>query len=163
MRYYVKQGEREWAVDVTRLSGDRLSVTLDGAPTEVTVLAERPTLVVSVGGRVLELFPSGADGVALAGAGAGFRVESGHARALSRSSGEGRAAGAREIRAPMPGRVVKVLVALGDAVSEGSGLLVIEAMKMENELDARAAGTVAGIFVQPGDVVDRGALLVSLA
>jgi acetyl/propionyl-CoA carboxylase alpha subunit len=163
MRYYVKQGEREWAVDVTRLSGERMSVTLDGTPTEVTVLAERPTLVVAVGGRVVELFPSGADGVALAGAGDGFRVESGHARALSRSSGEGRAAGTREIRAPMPGRVVKVLVALGDAVCEGSGLLVIEAMKMENELDARAAGTVAGIFVQPGDVVDRGALLVSLA
>jgi biotin carboxyl carrier protein len=62
----------------------------------------------------------------------------------------------------MPGRVVKVLVSPGDSVEPGAGLLVIEAMKMENELDARSAGVIAGIFVKPGDIVERGALLVSL-
>src|SRR5690554_4309294 len=60
------------------------------------------------------------------------------------------AATARELRAPMPGLVLSVLVEPGQAVAEGAGLVVLEAMKMENELRAPAAGTVAAVHVEPG-------------
>jgi biotin carboxyl carrier protein len=162
MRYYVKQGEREWGVDVERLPTGQVAVTLDGVRTEVTILSEAPTLVVAVGGRVMELFSAGPNAVAMPGGAEAFRFESAQARALT--SGERTQEGecAREVRAPMPGRVVKVLVSPGDSVEPGTGLLVIEAMKMENELDAKSAGVIAGIFVSPGDIVERGALLVSL-
>jgi len=69
---------------------------------------------------------------------------------------------AREVRAPMPGLVVAVLVAPGDAVEAGQGLVVLEAMKMENELKAPAAGTVAAVHAAPGAAVGKNDLLVEL-
>jgi pyruvate carboxylase subunit B len=62
----------------------------------------------------------------------------------------------------MPGLVVRVLVAPGEAVSAGQGLVVMEAMKMENELRATTAGVVTGVVVTPGTAVDKGAVLVTL-
>jgi pyruvate carboxylase subunit B len=58
--------------------------------------------------------------------------------------------------------VVKLLVARGDAVQPGQGLVVLEAMKMENEVRARAAGVVAEIHVAPGATVEGGAKLITL-
>lgn len=69
------------------------------------------------------------------------------------------ASGPAKVLSKMPGRVVKLLVAEGDAVTEGQGLLVLEAMKMQNELTAPRPGTVRGLAVQEGDVVAAGAML----
>ncbi|MCU0228840.1 MAG: biotin/lipoyl-binding protein [Bryobacterales bacterium] len=69
------------------------------------------------------------------------------------------ATGPAKVLSKMPGRVVKMLVSEGDAVTEGQGLLVLEAMKMQNELTAPRAGTVRGLAVQEGDVVAAGAML----
>ena len=71
-------------------------------------------------------------------------------------------AGPQRITAPMPGKVVKVLVAPGDAVEERQGLVVVEAMKMENELRATRAGRVREVHVQEGALVESGRLLVVL-
>jgi biotin carboxyl carrier protein len=71
-------------------------------------------------------------------------------------------AGDGAIRAPMPGRVVRVPVAAGQAVAARQPVVVVEAMKMENELRAPHAGTVRALHVQPGDSVDAGQLLVEL-
>ncbi|MEM1271631.1 MAG: biotin/lipoyl-containing protein [Bacteroidota bacterium] len=68
----------------------------------------------------------------------------------------------KEVRAPMPGLVLRLLVEEGEEVQEGQGLLVLEAMKMENELKAPAAGTVASLHTSPGDAVTKGAVLVEL-
>lgn len=65
--------------------------------------------------------------------------------------------------APMPGLVVRVTVQPGDTVQVGQALVVMEAMKMENELRAPAAGTVRAVLVQPGAKVEKGATLVELA
>src|SRR5207302_65535 len=65
----------------------------------------------------------------------------------------------REVRAAMPGKVVAVLIEAGAAVTRGQGLLVIEAMKMENEVVAPRDGTVQEIRVQPGQAVEAGELL----
>ena len=63
----------------------------------------------------------------------------------------------------MPGVILKVLVKAGDAVKEGDTLAILEAMKMENEIAAPKAGTVAQIVCKVGDKVDTGAALVVLA
>jgi acetyl/propionyl-CoA carboxylase alpha subunit len=67
---------------------------------------------------------------------------------------------AGECRAPLPGAVTKVLVALGDAVPEGAGLVVLEAMKMEHTLRSGGEGVVGQILCAPGDQVDVGDILV---
>ncbi len=72
------------------------------------------------------------------------------------------ASGPAPLMAPMPGLVVRVSVGVGDTVSAGQGLVVVEAMKMENELRASVAGVVTAVLAIPGQAVDKGALLVEL-
>ena len=64
--------------------------------------------------------------------------------------------------APMPGLIVRVNVAPGQQIAAGAGLIVMEAMKMENELRASAGGTVKAVHASPGQAVEKGALLVEL-
>ena len=71
-------------------------------------------------------------------------------------------AGPAPLRAPMPGLIVRVNVEPGDRVQAGQGIVVMEAMKMENELRAQAAGTVRAVHAKPGSAVEKGALLVEL-
>ncbi len=75
--------------------------------------------------------------------------------------GEDAAAGG-EVRAPMPGLVLDVLVEEGDEVTADQGLLVLEAMKMENELKAPSGGIVTAIHAASGDAVDKEALLIEI-
>ena len=70
--------------------------------------------------------------------------------------------GPAPVRAPMPGLIVRVNVKVGDTVQAGQGIVVMEAMKMENELRATAAGIVRSVDVTPGTAVEKGALLVAL-
>jgi acetyl/propionyl-CoA carboxylase alpha subunit len=70
--------------------------------------------------------------------------------------------GPAPVRAPMPGLIVRVNVKVGDTVKAGQGLIVMEAMKMENELRATADGIVKSVDVTPGTAVEKGALLVAL-
>ena len=81
------------------------------------------------------------------------------ATAASHPSGEG----PQRVTAPMPGKIVKLLVKPGDKVQPRQGVVVVEAMKMENELRARAAGTVSEVRVIEGASVEAGAILVILA
>ncbi len=78
---------------------------------------------------------------------------------LRRAAGRFGVAGRQEVVAPMPGRGVKVLVRAGDAVKRGQGLVVVEAMKMENELKAPKAGKVLEVLVKEGQAVEGGARL----
>ena len=71
-------------------------------------------------------------------------------------------AGAETINAPMPGNIVNVQVKAGDTVTKGQVLLVLEAMKMENEIMAPRDGVIAGVHVNKGDSVDSGKLLISM-
>lgn len=71
-------------------------------------------------------------------------------------------AGPAPLKAPMPGLIVRVNVRVGDPVQAGQGLVVMEAMKMENELRAAAAGRVKSVMATPGTAVEKGALLIEL-
>ena len=71
--------------------------------------------------------------------------------------------GPQPLVAPMPGLIVRVTAQPGDVVAPGQGLVVMEAMKMENELRAPGAGRVTAVRVAPGTAVEKGAILVELA
>ena len=73
------------------------------------------------------------------------------------------ASGPQPVTAPMPGLIVRVYVKAGDEVAAGQGVIAMEAMKMENELGSTTAGTVKAVLVQPGQAVEKGAVLVELA
>jgi biotin carboxyl carrier protein len=77
-----------------------------------------------------------------------------------RGAGGPSGAGAQRVTAPMPGRVVRVLVAVGDEVAHRQGLVVVEAMKMENELGAPKAGRIIEVAVVEGVSVEAGRLLI---
>jgi biotin carboxyl carrier protein len=81
----------------------------------------------------------------------------------SRTRGSAGQGGPSDVRAAIPGRIVAVSVAIGDTVEVGQQLLVIEAMKMQNEVRSPRAGVVAKVAVAPGDTVDLGAVLVGIA
>ena len=98
------------------------------------------------------------DGVLIGGG--RFRFEVNDPRSLQgRRSAGGGAAGPRAVKAPMPGRVVRVLAAVGDEVAEQQGVVVIEAMKMQNELKSPKAGKVVRMAVRDGDTVGAGDVL----
>lgn len=78
------------------------------------------------------------------------------------SAANAAAAGPAPLVAPMPGLVVRVEVSVGDAVANGQALVVMEAMKMENELRAPSAGTVTRVAVTPGTAVEKGTVLIEL-
>ena len=99
----------------------------------------------------------------------GYHVEiSGHAlsvqirdpRERTRGSSHARASGRQNITAQMPGKVVRVLVKAGDAVEAGQGLVVVEAMKMQNEMKSPKAGVVASVLTEDGATVAVGDTLI---
>ncbi|MGD2135664.1 MAG: biotin/lipoyl-binding protein [Gemmatimonadales bacterium] len=90
-------------------------------------------------------------------------VEDERTRQLKALTGQqGRRAGGGVVRAPMPGLVLRVEVEQGQTVSAGTGLVVLEAMKMENEITAPAGGVVQAIRVAAGEAVEKGAPLVEV-
>ncbi len=82
-------------------------------------------------------------------------------RALLAGSGAA-GAGGGVLSSPMPGKVVKLLVQVGDTVQEGQTLLVMEAMKMQNELKTSTTGTVTIVHIQEGATVETGAALITV-
>jgi biotin carboxyl carrier protein len=147
------------------LDGD--IVTIDGAPADVSfqrVSANEVLLLLDGRSYPFTAEPQDDGTVRLTHAGRGLNVRVKTERDLLLEEygvEEGAGAAERELRAPMPGLVLSVLVEPGQEVEEGAGLVVLEAMKMENELRAANAGTVAEVHVEPGSPVGKNDLLVS--
>jgi biotin carboxyl carrier protein len=99
------------------------------------------------------------DGVVIGGQRYGFEVEDPRSLRGRRGAGAG-TEGPRPVKAPMPGRVVRLLVEVGEDVEEGQGVVVIEAMKMQNELKSPKAGRVIRVGAAVGDTVGSGDVLV---
>lgn len=119
------------------------SVLLDGVSYEARTAPSEEGLAVQVNGRR-------------------FSVEVRDPRNASRRSRSAVGAGRQNIAAPMPGKVVRVLVKQGDAVDTGQGLAVVEAMKMQNEMKAARPGHVAEVRVRDGDTVAANQVLLVL-
>ena len=91
-----------------------------------------------------------------------FEVDVRDPRRFRRKSAGHGGDGLQIVVAPMPGKVVRVLVAVGEAVEAGQGLLVVEAMKMQNEMKAGRAGTVLSLAVKEGATVTAGEALATI-
>ncbi len=164
MKYSVEIAGRTFVVDV-----EGTSVTVDGKPLEAALdVATGPIRRLITERRSLEvvLEPGDVSGLwTVSGAGARLNAMVLDERSRSIKTMVGKTATAAQpasLKAPMPGLVVRVLVIAGDQVAAGQGLVVMEAMKMENELKAAAAGTVKRVRVKPGDKVEKGAVLIEL-
>jgi biotin carboxyl carrier protein len=173
MRYFVTIDGHEHVVDVQPRPTGELVVSLpsrnsqDGKSVENDVVVlDDGSLSIRIDGRVLDLTVEGSPpdvGVVAGGHRAYVRVESERFRAAAAAKRGGRAGEAKVITAPMPGRIAKILVAVGDQVEAGQGVIVVEAMKMENELRAKGGGVVAEIHAKPGDTIESGAKLITFA
>jgi biotin carboxyl carrier protein len=131
---------------ILKVGRNLFSVVLDGE--SIRILAERSP-------NGLQAFCGGAEHA--------VTVETERTRLLKAyGSKTSRASRKMEIHAPMPALIVKVLVSVGDIVEEGQSLLVLEAMKMENELKADFAGKVKQVSATKGKAVEKGELLLVL-
>lgn len=170
MRYHVtldpSKDAPPIAVDVSQLPNGSLVVTVDGSPVDVDVVAVGERLSILVDGRVVDLTTEGVppDVGCIAGGHRSYvRVESDRMLAAAAARRSSTTTSEKLLKSPMPGRIVRVLVAEGDEVEPGQPLVVVEAMKMENELKAPSAGTIAKVFVSEGATVEANAKLVGLA
>ncbi len=170
MRYFVTIDGEEHVVVVSELPGGDYELgVLDGAEGEpVSIPARISTsggrLTAWVGPRVFNLVVDGelpSLEVWASGQRVSAHVESARMRALSSLRGV-EPTGTGLLSSPMPGKVVKLLVSEGDTVEAGAPIVVVEAMKMENELGAPRAGVVEKIHVAAGETVESGAKLVTV-
>ncbi len=144
-----------WLEEEVDLSGLVSDIGAKGTAPEVPTAQ---TLTVEVNGRKFEvtaLLPEGfVGGTANGGAGGARKVSKPKSAASSGAGGDG------TITAPMQGTIVKVTVAVGDTVEVGQSVLVLEAMKMENHLNAEQGGTVKDVRVSAGETVSAGDILI---
>jgi biotin carboxyl carrier protein len=167
MAYIATLGEQTHRIEVQELEEDHLyRVIIDGK--EITVDGRKLTahmysLLIGNQSFTVDVTTKD-DNYTVASAGKSFQLRVLDERRAARPGEGGSAgrAGGKEIRSFMPGKVVEVLVAVGDEVSKDQGVLIVEAMKMENEVRAAADGKVKEIRVSPGQAVESGELLVVL-
>ncbi|MDB4995001.1 MAG: Pyruvate carboxyl transferase [Myxococcaceae bacterium] len=174
MRYYVtldpnapadSQEAKPIEVDVTELPNGELDVLVGGKRVDVDVTQVADQLSMRIDGRIIGLTTEGAPpdlGIIASGHRSYVRVVSDRQRAAEAAK-KGKTSTEKTLKSPMPGRVVKLLVAVGDAVVVGQPILVVEAMKMENELKSKIVGTVAELHVTAGTAVESNAKLVTFA
>ena len=162
MKYIVTVAGREIEVDLegdqVRVGGRSLSATLrrvPGTPLRYLLVDDRPsTLVIEGNGR--GQWTIGARGERWDVEAVDERTR--HIRSLTGATAGDR--GAAPLKAPMPGLVVRVLAEPGEGVARGAGVVVLEAMKMENELKAPADAKVKTVRVRAGEAVEKGQVLV---
>jgi len=159
MRLHLREKQRHLTIEVQR-DGDHYHLTVDGTPCTVeAAYVDASTIVLTVGGlryRIAIASRGRERLVSVEGEVYAFAPETPDAAHHVES------VAAPEIVAPMPGKILQVLVQAGDCVADGDPLLLLEAMKMETRLVAEAAGTVDEVRVAPGDMVNGGQVLVVL-
>lgn len=165
MKYFVACGDQEVEVEISEHLGKRL-VKVNGEPFDISYqeIDSLGQVAVQQGGLAYALsIEGGTESVSV--------TLAGHVYALTLEDERERAAHAAEkeaggglgpLKAIMPGSVVELLVAEGDEVEEGAPLLVLEAMKMQNEIVAPAVGVVEKIIVEAGQAVQAGDVLLIL-
>jgi biotin carboxyl carrier protein len=142
--YVVHLPHRELRVDAVALSEGTYSLLIDGSSFDVTIH------------RSLSHYQVTVNGVA-------FEIALRDPKQLRHQTGAGEDLdGPASVTAPMPGKLVRLIVAEGDFVKEGQGLAVVEAMKMQNELKAPKSGTVERLCVVEGQAVNAGEVLLTI-
>ena len=140
----------QFDVTIDSINGSQAKVEVNGIPFEVTMhgssLVEEDLPTVSTEGAAAPAAPTAAPAAEPAAA----------------PAAKGVAGAGTPVKAPLPGVVTKVLVQNGQAVKKGETVLVLEAMKMENNINAECDGAITGICVAPGDSVKEGTTLLTI-
>ncbi|HDQ70902.1 MAG TPA: biotin/lipoyl-binding protein [Chloroflexi bacterium] len=145
------------------VEADEGTITVNGRPFKVEVDAEGRVLVDGIAYDVAleseevrvdeNVYPMAVEGLKMSGT---APVAAGLASAVAVEAGAG------AVQAIMPGKIIRVLIEVGQQVEEGDPICVLEAMKMENELNARQGGTVKAVHVVPGEDVEKDQVLVEI-
>jgi biotin carboxyl carrier protein len=163
MNYIATVGEKEVRVTVEEAGVGQYRVSIDGQEHLVDAQQVMPRLwSVLYRGSSHEVDVQGKEEefeVLIEGDCYKFTLMNEQRRAVMRTAGKG-AAGKAMLTSPMPGKVVKLLVSEGEEVKADQGVIVVEAMKMENELKSAVSGKVKEIFVKEGEIVESGAKLL---
>lgn len=160
------EGEDAEQVKVEDLGDGRYRLTKGELVREVDAKAHRWGVSLTIDGRSVDaaVEQDGVDSrVKIAGREIALAVQDERSWRLAQAMGSAGMDDSDQIESPMAGKVVLVRVEAGDSVEQGQTLVVIEAMKMENEIRARADVTVAEVCVGPGDTVNLGDVLVRFA
>lgn len=140
--YLLSVNGQPYAVKILSSREDTLALVVNGCPLRVHVVADGKRTFAALLGETYEFTEAEGRG------GQAFTWESGGI--------------SPEVRSPMPGKILEVCVAEGERVEIGQRLLLLEAMKMENVIEADGEALVKKVHIQPGDMVDLGQLLVDL-
>ena len=155
-------GQQSRLVELER-HGDRWKITLDGQPVNADVVEVAPNVVsVLLEGQAFEfsVTPSADGALQLRTGYQEFSADVADPRAWrGRRHGALEAEGRQQVLAPMPGKVIRLLVKVGDRVEAGQGLLVVEAMKMQNEIRSPKSGVVERLVAVEGQAVNAGEVL----
>ena len=163
MKYQVSVNGRSYAVEL-----DATRVTVDGVEHRASLSegAATPERLLNLDGRPwpLPMWSEGRGSWIVLDGGERFEVEAvdertAHIRSLAKEVGS--KTSPMTLKAPMPGLVVQVLASPGEKVDQGSSLIVLEAMKMQNELRAPATAIVEAVTLKPGSAVEKGEVLMS--
>lgn len=164
MKFYAEIGDEKREVEVRR-DGDYVFASVDGRKYELEVSEpEAGVFLFKNKGKVTEVFVAPqvrfGEPVEVQTGGTSFEIKLIDPKRLRGTAGGGEHGdGAAEIRTAMPGKVVRILVEKGVSIEKGDGVLVVEAMKMQNELKSPKAGTVKNINVAEGSTVAAGDVL----
>jgi len=160
MVYEVSINGKSHRLELSRAE-DRWTCRLDGRAFEVDAVLARPdVLSLRIGNRAYEVKCERVAGEQHLWVGSQrFAADVRDPRSLRARTRAGNEDGPRKLTAPMPGKVVRVLVATGSEVESGAGVIVVEAMKMQNELKSPKKGTIQKILVAEGATVNAGDVL----
>lgn len=166
MRYIVDTGNLSVKVEIVEDSHG-LHVQVDGKPVDISVEANRSynKLLMLLDSRAYdtEVFrDNGRTSVFLLGRRFDCVVEDERLATIREVVGVAAASAGSEIRAPMPGLVVRIVKGVGEKVKRGESVIIVEAMKMENELPSPEDGVIKEVRVKTGQAVDKGDLLITL-
>jgi biotin carboxyl carrier protein len=165
MKLQAELADEKYEVEARR-EGDRLFAAVDDRKYELEVSEPEPgVFLFKNNGKVTEVFVSPqknpSDPIDVQTGGRSYSIKLVDPKRLRGSVGsEHHGDGAAEIRTAMPGKVVRILLKAGSPVVKGEGVLIVEAMKMQNELKAPKDGTIKDVRVEEGSTVSAGDVLV---
>jgi len=162
MKYEIRIAGKTRTVELNR-DGARWQIALDGAPTDadaIEIASGIFSILLNGESHEIRIAPNPDGSLTIQDGPNEFKAEVADPRAWrGRKHGAVEAEGRQQIVAPMPGKVIRLLVKPGDKVEAGQGLLVVEAMKMQNEVKSPKTGTVEKLQAKEGQPVNAGDIL----
>ena len=164
MRYHATIAGRQFTAEIESLEKNRFAITVDGQRYEVDSASTGNgafSILINERSYSVRYEEEEGDEIVIYLGNQPFRIDIANEQRFRLRAGIAKVSleGRQVVVAPMPGKVVRVLVGLGDEVKENQGLVVVEAMKMENELKSPKAGKVSELLAVEGAAVESGAKL----